>query len=129
MIDVKSGKVLSALTMFSCISIIITIAFYFVNVWLFSSREYFSPTDAFFIEGMLFLIIGFLLLLGRGGINLWSLKAAILSALAEAVYDENTVGPDEIMRKDRWKALGFTRLALILILTGVFMILLYFATL
>jgi len=129
MIDVNSRKVLSAVTMFSCISVIITVAFYFVNVWLFSSMEYFSPTDAFFIEGMLFLIIGFLLLLGRGGINLWSLKAAILSALAEAVYNENTVGPDEIMRKDRWKSLGFTRLALVLILTGVLMILLYFITL
>jgi len=129
MIDVKSREVLSALTMFSCISIIITIAFYFVNVWLFSSMKYFPPTDAFFIEGMLFLIISFLLLLGRGGINLWNLKAAILSALAEAVYDENTVGPDEIMRKDRWKSLGFTRLASILILTGVFMTLLYFLTL
>lgn len=129
MINVKSGKVLLAISMFSCISIIITLAFYFINVWFFSSMEYFSPTDAFFIEGILFLIIGFLLLLGRGGINLWSVKAAILSALAEAVYDENTVGPGEIMRKDRWKPEGFTRLALILILTGVLMILVYFLVL
>lgn len=115
--------------MFSCISLTVTVVFYFVNVWFFSSKEYFSPTDAFFVEGMLFVICGLLLLLGRGGINLWSLKAAVLSALAEAVYNEDTVGPSEIMRKDRWKSRGFTRVALVLILTGVFMILVYFATL
>lgn len=129
MINVKSGNVLLGLAMFSCISITITIVFYFINVWLFSSSEYVSPTDAYFVEGMLFVIFGLLLLLGRGGINLWSLKAAVLSALAKAVYNEDAVGPDEIMRKDRWKSVGFTRLALVLILTGVFMILVYFLTL
>lgn len=129
MINVKNGNVLLGLAAFSCISIIITIVFYFVNVWLFSSSEYVSPTDAYFVEGMLFVIFGLLLLLGRGGINLWSLKAAVLCALAEAVYNEDTVGPSEIMRKDRWKSVGFTRLALVLILTGVFMILVYFLTL
>jgi len=126
---VKSRNVLLGLAMFPGISITVTIVFYFVNIWLFSSREYFSPTDAFFVEGMLFVIFGLLLLLGRGGINLWSLKAAVLSALAEAVYNEDTVGPSEIMRKDRWKSRGFTRLALVLILTGVFMIIVYFVTL
>ncbi len=125
----KSRNVLLGLAMFSCISIIVTVIFYFVNVWLLSSKEYFSPTDAFFVEGMMFVIFGLLLLLGRGGINLWSLKAAVLSALAEAVYNEDTVGPSEIMRKDRWKSRGFTRLALVLILTGVFMIIVYFVTL
>lgn len=125
----KSRNVLLGLAMFPGISITVTIVFYFVNVWLFSSGEYFSPTDAFFVEGMLFVIFGLLLLLGRGGINLWSLKAAVLSALAEAVYNEDTVGPSEIMRKDRWKSRGFTRLALVLILTGVFMIIVYFVTL
>lgn len=125
----KSGRALLALTTFSCISIIITVAFYFLNVWLFSPSEYMSPTDAFFFEGILFLLIGFLLLLGRGGINFWSQKAAILSALAGFLYDEDTVGPDEILRKDRWKPEGFTRLALILMLTGLFMILIYLLTL
>jgi len=108
---------------------VITIAFYFVNLWLLSFQRYLSPTDAFFIEGLFFLVLGFLLLLGRGGINLWSLRAAILSALAGAVYGKDTVGPNEIFRRDRWKPEGFTRLALILILTGVFMLLFYFLTL
>jgi len=128
-ISMKSGKVLLNLLMLSFVSIIITVGFYFVNVWLFSTNRFFSSTDAFFIEGLLFLIFGFLFLIGRGGINFWSLKAAILSALAGAVYDKDTVGPNEILRRDRWKPDGFPRLALILIITGVFMVLLYFLTL
>lgn len=125
----KNRNILLNTVMFSSISILITIATYFVNIWLFSSSEYFSPTDAFFIEGIMFLLFGFLLLLGRGGINAWSLSSAILSALAGALYDEDTVGPDEILRKDRWKPKGFIRIALILILAGVFMILIHFLTL
>lgn len=125
----KSKNILLNVVMFSSISTLVTIATYFVNTWLFSSSKYFSPTDAFFIEGVIFLLLGFLLLLGRGGINLWSQKAAILSALAEAVYKKDTVGPAETFRKDRWKPKGFVRVALILIFAGVFMILSYFLTL
>ena len=125
----KNRNILLNVIMFTSISLLITIATYLVNIGLFSSIEYFSPTDAFFFEGIIFLLSGLLLLLGRGGINLWSQKAAILSALAEAVYDEDTVGPDEMFRRDRWKPKGFVRIALILILAGVFMILIYFLTL
>ena len=131
----KNRNILFNMIIFSSISLLITVATYFVNIWLFSSSEYlrerahFSPTDAFFFEGMIFLLSGFLLLLGRGGISLWSRGAAILSALAEALYGEDTVGPDEMFRKDRWKPKGFFRIALILILAGVFMILIYFLTL
>ena len=124
----KLGKALLNLAVFSCISMIITVVFYFVNVQLFTTPML-SPVDAMFIEGMLFLIIGFLFLLGRGGINVWSQRAAILSALTEAISGKDMLGPDETLEKDRWKPKGFTRLALILILTGVFMILTYFITL
>lgn len=125
----KKRNMLLNTVMFSGISLLITVAVYFVNAWIFSSSEYSSPTDIFFIEGILFLIAGVLLLLGRGGINLWSQKAAILSALAEAVYGGDTVGPAETLRKDMWRPKGFVRIALILILAGVFMILIYFLTL
>lgn len=117
------------IVMFSGISLLITVAAYFVNTWLWSASEYFSPADVFFIEGLLFIMAGILLLLGRGGINVWSLKAAILSALAEAVYGGDTVGPAETLRKDMWRPKGFIRIALILILAGVFMIVIYFLTL
>jgi len=125
---VKLGKALLNLAVFSCISMIITVVFYFVNVQLFTTPML-SPVDAMFIEGILFLIIGFLFLLGRGGINVWSQRAAILSALTEALSGKDMLGPDETLEKDRWKPKGFTRLALVLILTGVFMILAYFITL
>jgi len=125
---VKLGKALLTLAVFSCISMIITVVFYFVNVQLFTTPML-SPVDAMFIEGILFLIIGFLFLLGRGGINVWSQRAAILSALTEALSGKDMLGPDETLEKDRWKPKGFTRLALVLILTGVFMILAYFVTL
>ncbi|MCK4668514.1 hypothetical protein KAT21_00140 [Candidatus Bathyarchaeota archaeon] len=124
----KLGKALLNLAVFSCISMIITVVFYFVNVQLFITPML-SPVDAMFIEGILFLIIGFLFLLGRGGINVWSQRAAILSALTEAISGKDMLGPDETLEKDRWKPKGFTRLALVLILTGVFMILAYFITL
>lgn len=124
----KNRNILLNVVMLSSISVSITIATYFVNIWLFSSSEYLSPTDAFFLEGIVFLLSGLLLLLGRGGINLWSRRAAILSALAEAIYDADTVGPDEMFRRDRWKPKGFVRIALILILAGVFMVLIYFLT-
>ena len=124
----KNGNMLLNVVILSSISVLITIVTYFVNIWLFSSYEYFSPTDAFFVEGLIFLLSGILLLLGRGGINLWSQRAAILSALAGAVFDEDTVGPSEIYRRDKWKPKGFIRIALILIFAGVFMIMVYFLT-
>jgi len=64
--------------------------------------------------------------LGRGGINLWSQKAAILLSLADALYNKETPGPRETYRRDAWKAKGFTRIALILIIAGVFMLIIYF---
>ena len=124
----KNGNMLLNVVILSSISVLITIVTYFANIWLFSSYEYFSPTDAFFVEGLIFLLSGILLLLGRGGINLWSQRAAILSALAGAVFDEDTVGPSEIYRRDKWKPKGFIRIALILIFAGVFMIMVYFLT-
>jgi len=111
------------------ISSLIVVIVYSLNVLLLSSNKVVSPTDALFIEGVGFLLIGSLLLLGRGGINLWSKKAAILSATAEAVSGADTVGPAETMRKDAWKSKGFVRAGLILVLTGVFMFAVYFLTL
>jgi hypothetical protein len=125
----KLGSILLNLAAFSSVSALITVGIYLFNVWLLSSNERFSPTNALFFEGMLFIIVGLLLLLGRGGINLWSQKAAILSALAGAVYNKDTVGPSEELRKDRWSPEGFTRLALVLMIAGTFMILTYFMTL
>lgn len=125
----KLKIILLNVAMLSGVSALIALAIYFVNIRFFSSYKELSPTDAMFFEGMLSILIGFLLLIGRGGINIWSQKAAILAALAGAVFKEGSMGPSEILRRDRWKPEGFTRVALILILAGVFMILVYFLTL
>lgn len=124
----KNSTILFNLLFFLGISFIITIITYGINLIVFSNSS-FSPTDILFIEGLCSLILGFLLLLGRGGINLWSQKAAILSSIADALFGRGTLGPRESFRRDAWKAKGFTRIALILIIAGVFMLIIYFLNL
>lgn len=123
------GRVLFNLAAFTAIAALIAFAAYFVDLRLFSASRELSSTDALFLEGLGFVIMGLLLLMGRGGINLYSQKAALLSALAGAVYKKGTVGPSEQLRRDAWKPQGFVRIALILIFAGVFMLLIYFLTL
>lgn len=84
--------------------------------------------DALFLEGTVFLIFGLLLMLGRGGINLWTIKAAILGSAADALYGQEgrkAPGPSEIIQKDMWKPSGFVRFGLVLIFAGIILILLY----
>ena len=111
------------------VSLLVTLSVYVVNILLLPSNEWISPTDALFVEGAVSVLVGFLLLLGRGGINFWSKTAAILTATASAVSGSETVGPKEIMRRDVWTARGFLRLGLTLLLTGIFMLAAYFLTL
>jgi hypothetical protein len=125
---VNVKKVAYGLLTLSGTAIIITVVAFFVNVWLSSAFWHLTPTDAFFIEGLFFLIFGVMFLLGSGGINFWTLKASVLAALAGAVCDQDTMGPSEAMRRDRWKPQGFMRLALLFIITGVFMIVIHFIT-
>jgi hypothetical protein len=42
---------------------------------------------------------------------------------------KKTIEPSEIFRRDAWKAKGFTRLGLILIMTGIILLALYFVSL
>jgi len=72
--------------------------------------------------------MGFMLLLGRGGIDPLGKKAAMLVAAASAVLGADTVGPAEIMRRDSWKSKGFIRTGVVLVLTGILMIAAYFLT-
>jgi hypothetical protein len=108
------------------VSLVIVMVVHFFNVLFVYSNGVLIPNDAFFVEGVLFLLIGFLLLLGRGGISFWNVKGAILAATAEALYGAETVGPSETLRRDAWKSKGFIRAGLILLLTGVFMLVIYF---
>lgn len=122
-------RALFNVTRLALVSLIITLSVYFVDVWAFSSNEWVSPMDALFVEGVVSVLVGLGLLLGRGGISFWSKAAAILAATASAMSGTETVGPGEIMRRDAWKARGFLRVGLILLMSGVFMLAAYFLTL
>ncbi len=128
----KNRHVLLNILKYASLSLFITVSAHLANVWLLSSSEHlrdrFSPTDALFIEGVLLAGFGFLLLLGKGGISISHLAAALLSSKAEAL-GQDAPGPHETFRRDRWRPNGFIRAGLILMLAGVFMILVYFATL
>jgi len=109
-------------------SLIVACAIYIVNLWFFSANQSVSPTDASFIEGMLLVVLGALVYLGSGGISRTSHRAAMLSAAASAAGAE-VIGPAEIFRKDAWKPKGFIRLGLILIMTGIILLIIYFVSL
>ncbi len=111
------------------ISSVIAVAAYFLDVIFFSSSTIISPSEALFVEGVAILLIGIMLLLGRGGINYSSKEAAILSAATEAVSGAETVGPAEQMRRDTWKSKGFSRAGIILIVAGVLMLVGYLTSL
>ena len=110
------------------VSLVLAYATYIVNIWLFSSHPRISPTDASLLEGIIFIIIGALFFLGSGGISRGSQRAAMLAAAASAIGKE-VIGSSEIFRRDSWKPKGFIRFGLILILTGIFLLLIYFASL
>jgi hypothetical protein len=114
-------------------SLILALATYTINLWLFStqpyliSRPYLSSTDMVFFDGIIFILSGVLLFLGSGGISRTSQKAALLAS-ATKVFDEDTIGPSEIFRKDAWKPKGFTRTGLILMIAGIILLVMYFAS-
>jgi len=89
--------------------------------------------ELFFGEGIITILLGLLLLLGRGGINRWTVEAMFMSSIADWIYgrerEKERVKPSELFRADRWSPKGFPRLGLILLFSGVFMILIYFLSL
>jgi hypothetical protein len=108
------------------VSFIIAFATYAVDLWLFGSiYRSLSPKDASFVEGILFIPCGLLLLLGSGGITPGTERAARLAAAADAISGE-AVGPSEVFRGDAWKPEGFVRTGLVLMITGLFLIFMYF---
>lgn len=90
------------------ISLIVLVAVYLVDLWFLSSYLRLSPLDTLSIEGVMFIIIGLLFLVGKGGINQGSLSAAMIAARAKAMTKGDVVGPNEILQQDSWKANGYT---------------------
>jgi len=119
-------SILRNVTFLITVSLVLASVTYAVDIWLFSSHPYISLADIVFIEGIIFIIVGAVLFLGSGGISRASQRAAMLAATASAMGKE-VIGPTEIFRRDSWKPKGFIRLGLILIMTGVILLLVYFA--
>jgi len=115
----KRSRSVTALIL-TAVSLTVTSLTYVANFELFSSNPQFSPPEASFLEGIMFVISGVLFLLGSGGLNLASKKAVELA---------RALGPSETFRRDRWKPRGFTRLGIVLVMTGIEMLLIFLAQL
>ena len=113
-------------------ALFIVVVVYAFDLWLWSILEargpFYAPKisiqDALFVEGIATIILGFLLLLGRGGINALSAAAARIAAATKAIFGE-APSVSEIYKRDAWKPKGFPHLALIMIIAGIILILLY----
>ncbi len=128
----KRKSVLLNALVFLIVPVLITIAQYYANVLimpLFLRQDVsVSPTELLLYEGILFLIVGFLTLLGIRGAG--SEDAVRIVVLKKTIFGDNkTVGPSRIFRDYIWNPKGYLRVALVLIITGVLMILTYLLTL
>jgi hypothetical protein len=107
-----------------CVSLGIACITYLFDLWFFSIYPEMLPAEASFLEGVTFIILGALFLLGSGGISETTRRAATTAAAAKAM-GKDVIGPSETYRRDAWKPKGFKRLGLIFVMTGIILILIY----
>lgn len=110
-------------------SLVLVCITYGLNLWLIPLYSRITPSDAAFLEGVIFIIVGALFFLGSGGLSRTSQQAAMLTATAGAVFGEGAIGPSEIFRRDAWKPRGYAFFGLALIVAGVGLIIIYFISL
>jgi hypothetical protein len=127
----KHKNVLSNAVVFLIIPVLITVAQYYANLSMMplflSQRILVSPSELLLYEGILFIIVGFLTLLGIRGAG--SEEAVGVAATANAVFsDDEMVKPSRIFRDYIWNPKGYPRLALVLMIAGVLMIFTHFFT-
>jgi hypothetical protein len=96
-----------------------------INFYILPHNAYVSAYDWFFFEGIFCIIIGILFAFGRGGIGPGSLREARARAAADAIYGTD-YAISEVFRRDKWKAKGFPNAALVLLVAGVVVLLIYF---
>ncbi len=112
-----------------CISVIVSLTIYALDLEIFASSTRLTPSGVAFLEGIVLIILGTLFFIGSGGISRTTSQAAMLNAAANAVFGDQTTGPAETYRRDTWKPKGFPLVATVLILSGVFLIIIYFVQL
>jgi hypothetical protein len=98
------------------------------NIYFREYGIYLRAYDWFFFEGILCLVLSALFAFGRGGIDAYTVRSARTRALADAVSGEDH-GTSGTFRKDRWRPEGFPKAALVLLITGIVLLIIYSLTL
>lgn len=107
---------------------IVVLVFSALNLFIFPHNGSIRIYDWFLFEGIFCIVVSVLFALGRGGLDAYTLRSAATVAAADAIYgEEHKVS--EVFQKDRWKPQGFPKAALILLIAGVVMLVVYFLTL
>ncbi len=106
---------------------VVVLFFVFLDFYVLPNDAYIRAYDWFFFEGIFCVIFGVLFFLGRGGINRYSLGSAATRAASDAVYG-TAYGVSDAFRKDKWKPQGFRRAALVLLISGLVLFVIYLFT-
>jgi hypothetical protein len=106
---------------------VIVLVFAGINFFILPHDGYVRIIDWFFFEGVFCVIISLLFALGRGGIDAYTLTSATTKAATDAIYGTE-YGVSGTFRKDRWKPQGFPKAALVLLVSGLVMLVVYFLT-
>jgi hypothetical protein len=110
------------------ISLAVAIIIYLLNIRFLSSNPNTTPGTATFFEGVFATLLGLLLLFGSGGISRNTRRAAMIASAAKGMSSGDTIGPSEIFERDAWRPKGFTRVGLILVMAGIFLLVIYFVS-
>jgi hypothetical protein len=106
----------------------VVLLFSLLNFYVLPSNAGVRVYDWFLFEGIFCVIFSVLFALGRGGIDAYTLRSAATAAAADAIYGTNHK-VSETFRKDKWRAEGFPKAALVLLVAGLVMLVIYFITL
>jgi len=124
----KLTGALSNIILFFVLPVLIVGLQYYANAMVLSGNRFLSPTEVLFYEGILWVIVGLLFLMGMRNYNIR--KAAEVVAVAKTFPSgDDYVGRSGFFRRYIWQVKGSTRLGLILIFSGLLMIAVYFLTL
>lgn len=99
-----------------------------INFFILPHNSSIRMFDWFLLEGIFCIIVSILFALGRGGLDAYTLRSAATVAAADALYDEEHKVSD-VFQKDKWKPSGFPKAALVLLVSGAILLLVYFLTL
>jgi hypothetical protein len=123
------GKLVLHAILFLFLEVLAVVSFFgLLNFFVLPSNAAVRAYDWFLFEGIFCVILSALFALGRGGIDAYTLRSAATAAVTDAVYGTNHE-VSETFRKDKWEPQGFPKAALVLLVAGLVMLVVYFLTL